>query len=263
MGRFPSVEAQLRRLALERESIDVGLIGEQLSALQGVIPSSEVLVELWVEADQLERAQRVLSAALEKNVQAVGDVKCPACGKTSPANFDVCWSCEAALSRAEKVAAVAPAVARARPPIFAVIFGITTVFLAGLLLKQRQLAEYRPSPNVEMSWSRECLDQKVIGKLLWRSCDRDRDGTFEVSTSYDLAGHVVDTLYDSNQDGVSERVDSFDSRGALVERFFDLDGDRRFDRWDEYDAKERLLRRSVDSDGDGRADRIEAFDAGL
>lgn len=51
LGRFPSTEAQLARLALEQESIEVELLGEQLSTLQGAIPSSEVLVELWVEPD--------------------------------------------------------------------------------------------------------------------------------------------------------------------------------------------------------------------
>lgn len=170
LGRFPSVEGQLGRLALEQESIVVELIGEQLSALQGAIPSSEVLVELWVDAAEFERAQRVLSSALEKNAEAVGDVRCPACGKTSPANFDVCWSCQAALSGAEKIPVVAPELRRPRPPIFAAIFALTTLVLAVLLWKERQLAKIPPA-----SPSTKCAAEPEFAWISCRDVGRRRD----------------------------------------------------------------------------------------
>ncbi|MDP1823511.1 MAG: hypothetical protein Q8L48_09720 [Archangium sp.] len=264
LGRFPSTEGQLARLALEQESIEVDLIGEQLSVLQGAIPSSEVMVELWVEPEQLERAQRVLSASLRENAKGSVDVRCPSCGASNPANFDVCWSCQGDLARAESMGTAARASPRPRPPVFAALFACTTLVFAALLWKERQLARFAESPNVHYRWASEnCLVQEVQGRMNSRSCDYDHDGTFEQMETFDVKGRLADTWYDANEDGVYERIDSLDAQGKLISRTFDLDADWRFDRTDRFDLRERLVARETDLDGDGRIDRTEELDAGF
>ncbi|MDP3154313.1 MAG: hypothetical protein Q8N23_16670 [Archangium sp.] len=262
LGRFPSSEGQLGRIALERESIEVELIGEQLSALQGVIPSSEVMVELWVEPDQLERARRVLSAALREQATKTGDVRCPSCGLSSPATFEVCWSCQNDLAAAEKLPETKPTPAKSRPPVFTLLLALSTIGLGVLLWQERQLPKIRPSRTSEWSWSySQCLEQRVRDHLISRSCDRDDDDNFEQVDSFDAKGRLSSTSYDANEDGVFERTDSFDTKGLLVRRDFDLDDDWRTDRSDLFDQSERMIQRTVDREGDGRSGSTEGYDA--
>jgi hypothetical protein len=264
LGRLPSTEGELARLALEQESIDVELIGQQLSALQGAIPAAEVMVELWVEQTQLERAQRVLTTLFKENTKE-GDVRCPACGTTNPATFDVCWSCAADLSRAEQVAKAPPPaeLPKKRPPVFTVLFAGAAVLFGFLLWQEKQLAKFAESPNVHFRWTSEsCVVREVNGRMASRSCDYDHNGIFELTEEFDTKGRLVALFRDDDQNELNERTDSFDINGKLMRRDFDVDGDRRFERGEAYDVNERLVLRDTDSDGDGRVDRTEEFDAG-
>lgn len=262
LGRFPSSEGQLGRIALERESIEVELIGEQLSALQGVIPSSEVTVELWVEPERLERARRVLSAALREQSTKTGDVRCPSCGLSSPATFEVCWSCQGDLAAAEKVADPTPVPAKSRPPIFTAVFALTTIILGVLLWQERQQPRYQASRTSEFKSSKaHCLDQLVRGHLSSRSCDRNEDGNFEQVDSFDVKGRLISIASDSNEDGVYECIDGFDTKGLLLRRDCDLDDDWRFERSDLFNVNERMISRTLIRDGDGRSVSSETYDA--
>lgn len=263
LGRLPSTEGELARLALEQESIEVELTGQQLSALQGAIPASEAMVELWVDETQLERAQRILGTLFKENSKQ-GDVRCPSCGNSNPASFDICWSCGTDLSRAEKIEAAPPPTEapKQRPPVFTVLFAAAAVLLGFLLWQEKQLAKYAESPNVSFRWSQSCLARDVNGRMASRSCDYDHNGVFELMEEFDTAGRLAAIFHDDNQDELPERMESFDINGKLIRRDFDDNADRRFERGEAFDVKERLVLRETDTDGDGRVDRTEELDAG-
>ena len=262
LGRLPSTEGELARLALEQEGLEVELVGQQLSTLQGAIPASEVMVELWVDDAQLERAQRVLATTFKENAKD-GDVRCPKCGTSNPTSFDVCWSCQAELSGAERIETPPLQAPKQRPPIFTILFACSTVLLGYWLWEERQLAKFADSPNVRFRWSSQsCVVRELNRRMATRSCDYDQNGIFEATEEFDTKGRLIAIIHDDDQDDLAERVDTFDTQGRLMRRDFDVDLDRRFERGETYDVKERLVLRETDGDGDGRFDRTEEFDAG-
>lgn len=118
------MEAHIFRTALAQCGIEARIRNEHLATLVGAVPVTEVMVEVWVSAEQApeavaiieealarpadtgeddedgrlslagDRARGELSVAPRGRVALVSDrPRCASCGKVSPAGFEVCWNC--------------------------------------------------------------------------------------------------------------------------------------------------------------------------
>jgi hypothetical protein len=90
-------EARLLADALGRAGIATRVLNEYAHGALGDIPFLQALPEVWVSEDaDLDRARRLLTE-LRRPPGAGRDRRCPACGESSPASFECCWKCGAAL----------------------------------------------------------------------------------------------------------------------------------------------------------------------
>lgn len=65
-----------------------------LAAAGGDLPLTECWSQLWILNDaDLERAMKVISAALEPSAETYSTWKCPKCQEEVESQFDVCWQC--------------------------------------------------------------------------------------------------------------------------------------------------------------------------
>lgn len=92
IGRMTMLEAHIAHDALAEQGVATRLRHEFLPA--GEFPDPPGQVELWIQPRDLARGRRVLG---EMAAKADETVICKACGETSPANFETCWNCHAAL----------------------------------------------------------------------------------------------------------------------------------------------------------------------
>lgn len=89
-------DAELLREQLESAGIAVRLKNEHLLPLAGGLPFTQVLPEIWLADErQTAAAQAIVTEYLErKRAPDDGPERlCPACGESSPSNFEVCWKC--------------------------------------------------------------------------------------------------------------------------------------------------------------------------
>lgn len=108
-------EAQLVREALYSEGIEATLKNDQLVGSIGLLPVGEVMVEVWVDKADAEKAEAVVNAVLysKGDTPVVGhrpqDLEyssstkatpehCPNCGAPWEQGFDKCWKCCATLA---------------------------------------------------------------------------------------------------------------------------------------------------------------------
>jgi hypothetical protein len=90
-------DAHILRGVLEQEGIDVHVFNENAQSGVGHLPVAEALPELWVADEKdFRRAQDVVRR-FEAAPRIEASVRCSACGEDNPGNFQVCWSCGAAL----------------------------------------------------------------------------------------------------------------------------------------------------------------------
>lgn len=96
--RAPSLpDAHILRGVLEQSGIEVHVFNENAQSGAGQLPVNEACPELWLADDKdLERA-RALVREFESAPRVTGSVRCPQCSEDNPANFQLCWNCNAAL----------------------------------------------------------------------------------------------------------------------------------------------------------------------
>lgn len=85
---------------LEDEGIQVFVRNENLSGVEVPIPVFYPALCV-VNDEDYDQALAILKKHLEETPEESGDpnasIACPSCREENPGNFDVCWSCEAAL----------------------------------------------------------------------------------------------------------------------------------------------------------------------
>lgn len=84
---------------LENAGIDATIKNEFTGGARGDIPAFETWPEVWVEGDDLIRAQEVLSVL--KTPSSGGEWFCRKCQEQNFSNFTLCWNCQAMRPDAE------------------------------------------------------------------------------------------------------------------------------------------------------------------
>ena len=82
---------------LNQAGIKSHVFNQHASSIVGDLPPESAQPQVWIEREcDRERAQIVL-----RDIESAGtgqvEVCCGGCGEPSPANFDICWNCGAAL----------------------------------------------------------------------------------------------------------------------------------------------------------------------
>ncbi|HZP88401.1 MAG TPA: DUF2007 domain-containing protein [Burkholderiales bacterium] len=96
--RVPTLpDAHILRDVLAQSGIETLVFNEHAQSGAGQLPPTEACPELWLvrEAD-LARAQALIDD-FESAPQVTGTLRCASCDEDSPANFQLCWNCGAAL----------------------------------------------------------------------------------------------------------------------------------------------------------------------
>ena len=83
------------KAAIEQAGIECALRNEYASGAIGELAPIDAWVEVWVVRDRDYDAAMDIVARLRDPLEEP-DWTCVACGKTSPASFETCWSCGAA-----------------------------------------------------------------------------------------------------------------------------------------------------------------------
>lgn len=82
---------------LRNAGIQAHVFNQHAQSGVGQLPVTDALPELWVEREHdYDRACSVLEA-FERTARDAGSLRCLACGEDNPANFQLCWNCEAGL----------------------------------------------------------------------------------------------------------------------------------------------------------------------
>lgn len=90
-------DAHILRDVLGQSGIEVLVFNENAQSGAGQLPPGEACPELWVVQERdFERARAVVRE-FESAPRVTGSRRCAACEEDSPSNFQVCWSCGAAL----------------------------------------------------------------------------------------------------------------------------------------------------------------------
>lgn len=90
-------DAHILRDVLDQSGIEVMVFNEHAQSGAGQLPPGEACPELWVvQESDFERA-RAIVGEFESAPRVTGSRRCAACAEDSPSNFQVCWSCGAAL----------------------------------------------------------------------------------------------------------------------------------------------------------------------
>ncbi len=122
--------AELVRSVLALEHIAAEVRNSQLASVAGDVPINEASVEVWVDADDVERASAVVERLREQT--AAGPELVCACGARVPASFARCWSCGVLVARLEAADSLPETpVRRAYPPYAG---HVTTFVLAAAAL---------------------------------------------------------------------------------------------------------------------------------
>jgi hypothetical protein len=96
--RAPSLpDAHILRGVLEQSGIAAHVFNENAQSGVGQLPVPDAYPEVWLaDEHDLERARAVVRA-FESAPRVTGNLRCARCGEDSPANFQLCWNCNAAL----------------------------------------------------------------------------------------------------------------------------------------------------------------------
>jgi len=86
-------EAQRLIDLLQEHRIPAVMLGDYLSGAAGELPAN-IFPAVWlVEEAQWYRANTLLKEFLAAPAATADDWRCPGCGETVEAGFDVCWNC--------------------------------------------------------------------------------------------------------------------------------------------------------------------------
>ena len=82
---------------LNQAGIKAHVFNQHAQSIVGDVPPDVAQPQVWIEREQDEERARVLLARMEEEAARGGSTRCAKCGEESPANFDLCWNCGAAL----------------------------------------------------------------------------------------------------------------------------------------------------------------------
>lgn len=83
---------------LNQAGIRAHVFNQHAQSIVGDVPPDVAQPQVWLERDNDRERAQVLLDRIEEDARRGGDVPCKACAEISPASFDLCWSCGAALS---------------------------------------------------------------------------------------------------------------------------------------------------------------------
>lgn len=90
-------EAHLLRQLLAHAGIEAHVFNENAQSGMGEIPFTHAWPEVWLaQADDAVRAREIVKD-FERPCPPRTDVFCASCRERNPGNFELCWSCGAAL----------------------------------------------------------------------------------------------------------------------------------------------------------------------
>jgi len=89
-------DAEVARIDLESEGITTFLEGATVVGFAWIYGNAVGWIKLQVAEDDEERAREILSQHFDDSSPGAAR-SCPACGVEVPANFGICWSCEASM----------------------------------------------------------------------------------------------------------------------------------------------------------------------
>lgn len=90
-------EAHLLRQLLAQAGIEAHVFNENAQSGMGEIPFTHAWPEVWIERDADVTRARAIVHSFEQPPASGADHICAACRERNPGNFEVCWSCGAAL----------------------------------------------------------------------------------------------------------------------------------------------------------------------
>ena len=79
---------------LEEQNIATVMLGDFLSGGAGELPAN-IFPALWlVKDEQLTRAKWLIDEFMQKKIESKsGTWRCPSCGESVDAEFEICWNC--------------------------------------------------------------------------------------------------------------------------------------------------------------------------
>jgi Putative prokaryotic signal transducing protein len=87
------VEVESLKEVLEQEGILCTIKNQQGSSLAGEVPFAEVFPELWVNDEDLPKAQEFLENWQQAQPAEVTAWTCTSCGEAHEKDFTSCWKC--------------------------------------------------------------------------------------------------------------------------------------------------------------------------
>jgi hypothetical protein len=90
-------DAHLLRQLLGHAGIKAHVFNENAQSGLGEIPFTHAWPEVWIERDTDMTRARAIVRSFERPPATGADVFCAACRERNPGNFELCWSCGAAL----------------------------------------------------------------------------------------------------------------------------------------------------------------------
>lgn len=90
-------DAHLLRQLLVHAGIDAHVFNENAQSGMGEIPFTHAWPEVWIERDADMKRAREIVCSFERPPVYGADVFCATCRERNPGNFELCWSCGAAL----------------------------------------------------------------------------------------------------------------------------------------------------------------------
>lgn len=78
---------------LNQAGIRAHVFNQHAQSIVGDVPPDVAQPQVWLDRESDRERAQILLARLEEEARIVGEVRCRACGESSPANFDLCWRC--------------------------------------------------------------------------------------------------------------------------------------------------------------------------
>ena len=90
-------DAYLLADRLRQAGIRAHVFNEHTSSIVGEVPPDIAQPQVWLEREADRERAETLLARMEADAATAGTRHCAACNEDSPANFDLCWNCGAAI----------------------------------------------------------------------------------------------------------------------------------------------------------------------
>jgi len=91
-------QAHLLLHRLQQAGIRARVFNENAQGAIGQIPFTDTYPELWLEREADRERAEALIREFEAEPVVEGEVRCPHCGESHPANFELCWHCGRSLA---------------------------------------------------------------------------------------------------------------------------------------------------------------------